>query len=87
MIWSFSEMEATTGSKMGDLEDLKIYVRKNYRDDTMSTLSRRSSVSFRPVARREMRSSQNIPIRITMIGETSIADFSVNPRQHFRNVA
>lgn len=28
MIWSFSDIEATTGANMGDLEDLKIYVRK-----------------------------------------------------------
>ena len=57
----------TTGVSMGDFEDLKI----------MSTLSRRSSVIFRPVVRREMRSVQNMPIRMTMIGETSMEDFSV----------
>ena len=60
-------MEETTGARIGDLEDLNI----------ISTLSRRSSVSLRPVGRRAMRSSQKMPIRITIIGETSIVDFSV----------
>jgi hypothetical protein len=82
---SFSEMEVVTGARMGDFEDLKIWVNFIWEGGTESALSRRSSVNFRPVQRRAMRSSQNIPRRIRTIGETSMVVFSVNARHHFRN--
>ena len=42
-------------------------------------------MSLRPVARRAIRSSQKIPIKIMTIGDTSIFDFSVKFRHHLSN--
>ena len=43
-------------------------------------------MSLRPVARRAMRSSQKMPIKRTIIGETSMVDFSEYIKHHLKNV-